>query len=109
MHSFPDSRFIVWTGAALVQDSTSESAGEQAEIFFDWVRETWDDPGDNIYVWDFWELETEGGLYLLDTHGSSTTDSHPNSTFSTATAPLFAQRIVDVIEGNGDINSITGE
>ncbi len=32
--------------------------------FFEWVNNTWYDPGDNIYVWDFYELETEGGLFF---------------------------------------------
>jgi len=109
MLSFPDNRFIVWTGAALTQGSTSQEQAEQAEIFFDWVRDTWDVPGDNIYIWDFRELETEGGLYMLDEHAVGATDSHPNEAFASTVAPLFARRVVDVIEGYGDINGITGE
>jgi len=26
----------------------------------------WDEAGDNIFIWDFYSYETEGGLYLLD-------------------------------------------
>ncbi|MBW2262837.1 MAG: hypothetical protein JRG91_12750, partial [Deltaproteobacteria bacterium] len=109
MRAFPDNRFIVWTGAALVQASTNEAEGTRARQFFTWVKETWDEPGDNIFVWDFFELETEGGLYLLDEHASSPGDSHPNDTFSAAVAPYCAQRIVDVIQGLGDVRSMTGE
>jgi len=109
MLGFPENRFVVWTGAAQVEGATTQAQAEQAEIFFDWVRDTWDEPGDNIYLWDFWELETEGGLYLLDEHAASAADSHPNPTFSADVAPLFARRIVDVIEGLGDVNGITGE
>jgi hypothetical protein len=109
MRSFPDNRFIVWTGAALVEAGTNAEEGARARQFFTWVKEAWDEPGDNIFVWDFFELETEGGLYLLDSHASSSTDSHPNDTFSAAAAPLFANRIVNVIRGLGDATSLTGE
>jgi hypothetical protein len=109
MHAFPDNRFIVWTGAALVEASTNEAEGTRARQFFTWVKETWDVPGDNIFVWDFFELETEGGLYLLDEHAASAGDSHPNATFSATVAPYCAQRIVDVIQGLGDARSLTGE
>jgi len=107
MHAFPDNRFIVWTGAALVEADTNEAEGTRARQFFTWVKETWDVPGDNIFVWDFFELETEGGLYLLDEHSAG--DSHPGATFSATVAPYCAQRIVDVIQGLGDARSLTGE
>jgi hypothetical protein len=109
MHAFPDNRFIVWTGAALVEASTSEAEGTRARQFFTWVKETWDVPGDNIFVWDFFELETEGGLYLLEEHAASASDSHPGDTFSATVAPFCARRIVDVIQGLGDVGSLTGE
>ncbi|MFH2010714.1 MAG: hypothetical protein ABI333_29200 [bacterium] len=109
LHEFPNNRFLVWTGAALVESSTDEAAAGRARDFFDWVKATWDEPGDNIYVWDFWELETEGGLYLLEANAASSGDSHPSDTFAQATAPLFGQRIVDVIDGYGDLRSLTGE
>jgi hypothetical protein len=107
--SFPDNRFIVWTGAAQVQGATTEAMAERAEQFFEWVRTTWDETGDNIFVWDFWTLETAGGLYLLDEHAASASDSHPNAEFSAEVAPYFGQRVVDVIEGLGDVASITGQ
>ena len=107
MHSFPGNRFLVWTGAALKQSETNQDQGQRAKAFFDWVKGTWDEKGDNIFVWDFWQLETEGGLYLTEANASS--DSHPNSTFASKVAPLLGQRIVDVIEGRGDTGSLTGE
>ena len=100
LRSFPANRFIVWTGAALLESNTLADHAARAREFFDWVRTTWDEPGDNIYVWDFFDLETDGGMYLLPEHG--TTDSHPNATFAAEVAPLFAQRVVDVIRGRGD-------
>lgn len=106
MHSFPSTLFVVWTGAALKQSETNAEDAERAKQFFDWVKGTWDEKGDNVFVWDFWQLETEGGLYLLDAYA---TDSHPNDTFAAKAAPLFAQRVVDVIEGRGDTGSLTGE
>ena len=107
LHSFPQNRFLVWTGAALIEAETNADQGARSRQFFQWVKETWDEPGDNIYVWDFFELETEGGLYLLD--GYSAGDSHPSDAFAQQVAPLFAQRLVDVIEGRGDTGSLTGE
>jgi hypothetical protein len=108
MHAYPDNRFIVWTGAALVQGATNPEYAARARDFFHWVVTSWDEPGDNIYVWDFRRLETNGGLYMLDANAASATDSHPNSTFSATVAPYLAQRIIDVIEGRGDTGSLTG-
>jgi hypothetical protein len=65
--------------------------------------------GDHIYIWDFYELETEGGLYLKQDYAEAAGNSHPNASFSATVAPLFAQRVVDVIEGRGDTSSLTGK
>ncbi|MGA1821199.1 MAG: hypothetical protein ACMUIG_01575 [Thermoplasmatota archaeon] len=109
MHQFPDSNFILWTGAALVQAHTNEEEAKRASDFFDWVRNEWDEKGDNIFIWDFHELETEGGLYLTEDNAVSSTNSHPNKEFSKTAAPLLSKRIIDVIEGRGDEGSLTGE
>ena len=106
LHQFPNTRFILWTGAALLQSETDEASAGRARAFFDWVRQTWDTSGDNIFVWDFRTIETDGGLYLKAEYGSG--DSHPNETFSRRAAPMFCQRVVDVIGGAGDSGSITG-
>jgi len=68
----------------------------------------WVEPGDSIYIWDFFELETEGGLYLKNEYAQSPTDSHPNPTFSARAAAYLCNRIIDVIEGRGDTDSLTG-
>jgi hypothetical protein len=110
MHSFPNTRFIVWTATALLQSATTAEKGARAQAFADWVKNTWDEPGDNIFVWDFRQLETEGlngGRYLLTKYSAG--DSHPNSTLANMIAPWFSQRIVDVIEGRGDTSgNLTG-
>jgi hypothetical protein len=107
MRAFPSNRFLVWTGAALRETETNPESAQRAKDFFDWVKATWDEKGDNIFVWDFWQLETEGGLYL--TVGNASTDSHPNDTFAIKVAPLFGKRLTDVIEGRGDTGTLTGE
>ena len=109
MHQFPETNFLVWTGAALVAEATDAESAQRAEAFFDWVIEDWDEPGDNIFIWDFWQLETEGGLYLLDEYAAGPGDSHPTSAFAADVAPLLAQRIIDVLEGRGDSGSLTGQ
>lgn len=109
MRSFPNTRFLVWTGAALAQSSTNEANATRARAFFQWVKEEWDEPGDNIFVWDLFELQTGGGLYLKAEYEANPGDSHPSAAFAAKTAPLFGQRIVDVLEGRGDQGSLTGE
>ena len=109
MHSFPDCRFLVWTGAALVKGATDEESAKRARSFFEWVRDQWDQKGDNIYIWDFFELETEGGLYLKDEYARSSTNSHPSESFARKVAPLFCRRLIDVMEGTADSTSVTGE
>lgn len=109
MRQFPKTRFIVWTGAALAQSSTTEENALRAKAFFAWVKNTWDEPGDNIFVWDLYALETEGGLYLAPGNAATPDDSHPSEAFAHKAAPLFGQRVVDVIEGRGDVLPVTGE
>lgn len=96
LRSYPDTKFILWTGAALTQ-STDPAQLARSRQFFDWVKTTWDEPGDNIYLWDFYELETEGGNFLLDKYATSANDPHPTNAFATVVAPYFAQRVVNVI------------
>jgi len=108
LHQFPSKRFIVWTGPALTQASTTPEDAERARQFSDWVKGSWDEKADNIFVWDFRTLETEGGLFLKPEFASSVDDSHPNAAFSKNVAPSIGRRIVDVIEGRGDAASIAG-
>jgi hypothetical protein len=109
MHEFPETSFLVWTGAALTAGTTDEDSARRARAFFEWVRDEWDEKGDNIYIWDFFELETGGGLYLKNEYAAGTADSHPGEAFARRVAPLLCRRIVDVIEGRGDRASLTGE
>ncbi len=114
LRSFAATRFIVWTGAALTRTalhndySGNADTAKRARKFFDWVKNHWDEQGDNIFVFDFYELETEGGQYMLDKYAQGAGDPHPNEAFARKVAPLFAKRVVDVIEGRGDSGSKTG-
>jgi hypothetical protein len=107
MREFPDTRFIVWTGAALTKNQTNPESAKRAKEFFTWVKEKWDEKDDNIYIWDFYSLETEGGLYLKHEY-SCDGDSHPNEAFCRTVAPFLVRRIKDVIEGRGDTQAPTG-
>lgn len=107
MHEFPGIKFILFTGAAHVQGATTEADALRAKEFFNWVINTWDESGDNIYLWDFYSLETEGGLYLKDEYSAG--DSHPNASFAGQVAPLLFNRIIDVITNNGQKTSLTGQ
>jgi hypothetical protein len=108
MREFPDTKFIVWTGAALVKSWTDEEQAKRTRQFFDWVRSEWDEPGDNIYLWDLYELETEGGLYLNEAYAMSPNNPHPNSEFSGKASKLLCQRVVDIIENDGSKTALTG-
>jgi len=109
MHEFPQTRFIVWTGAALVKKATSEDEAGRMRQFVDWVKNEWDEKGDNIFLWDFYQLETDGGLYFKDEYAAGSKDSHPGKKFCRKMVPLFGQRIVNVVQGRGDETSLTGE
>lgn len=106
LRKFPSQRFLLWTGAAQVSSDVDAASARRARSFFQWVVNEWDETGDNIYLWDFYALETGGGLYLKPEYASG--DAHPNEGFARLVAPLFVQRIVDVIEGRGDSGSLTG-
>ncbi|MFA6946779.1 MAG: hypothetical protein WC220_12855 [Pedobacter sp.] len=107
MHEFSDNKFIVWTGAALLESETTADQAQRTREFFEWVKNDWDESSDNIYIWDFYEIETEGGIYLKNSYAAG--DSHPNESFSSKVAPYFGKRLVDVIEGKGDSGNITGK
>lgn len=108
MLQFPDTKFIVWTGAVMVKSQLSEANAMLAKSFTDWLRTTWDTENDNIFLWDFYDLETEGGLYLKAEYATSPDNSHPNKKFAQKVAPLFCQRITDVIENKGKKTTLTG-
>jgi len=109
MHSFPETKFIVFTGAAQVKANITEEEALRARDFFTWVTTEWDLPDDNIYIWDLFSLETEGGNYLKDEYASSLNDSHPNRLLAGKASKLLFDRIVDIVENNGNMTTLTGE
>jgi hypothetical protein len=108
LHTFPQTKFLVWTGAALVQSKTTPEKAQKVKEFFEWVKHDWDEPDDNIFIWDFFELETEGGLYFKNEYASAPGNSHPSVAFGGKVAPFFCKRIIDVIQGKADNTSLTG-
>lgn len=109
LKSFPETRFLLFTGAAQVRKLISEPEASRAREFFEWVKNDWDQPGDNIFIWDLFELQTEGGLFFVDKYAVSENDSHPSPEFSSRAARLLFNRIVDIIETNGEKTTIRGE
>jgi hypothetical protein len=109
LHEFPDTKFILFTGAAQVKAHLAEDEAVRAQKFFEWVRNEWDLPDDNIYLWDLYSLETEGSLYFKYEYAISPTDSHPNEYFASRVSRLLFNRIIDVIENNGNGTTLTGE
>ena len=109
LKSFPETKFIVFTGAALIKHYLSEEEAVRAKEFFTWVNYQWDLPDDNIYLWDLYSLQTDGTLYFKDEYAISPTNSHPNENFAGRVDHLLFNRIIDVIENNGIQTQITGE
>ena len=96
MLQFPDKKFIVWTGAALSEDSTTPEQAKRSKEWTNWIRNEWDKTGDNIFIFDFEQLEAEGGLYLK--YPSQNKDSHPDTNFSKTAASEFVKKIIEVIQ-----------
>lgn len=109
LQAFPETKFILFTGAAQVKANISEEDAIRAKEFFTWVREVWDLPDDSIYLWDLYTLQTEGGLYFNDEFAASSVDSHPNSVFAEKAVKLLFFRIIDIIENEGHMTLLTGE
>jgi hypothetical protein len=102
MHEFPNNKFILWTPASKVKKSITLEEAQRTNDFYKWIINEWDQKGDNIYIWDFYKYETEGGIYLLDNYAAGFDDSHPNKKFAGRMAPLFAQFIIDVAKGKSE-------
>lgn len=109
LHKYPDTQFILWTGAAQVKSNISEDEALRANEFFKWVIHEWDRDDDNVFLWDFYDVQTNNGLYFPDDWARSSEDPHPNFEFSQRASQLFFNRIIDVIEDNGQRTNIRGE
>ncbi len=105
---FPETKFIVWTIPALESAKTNHDQAVLVDDFAKWVKEEWDRPDDNIFIWDFRQLETEGGLFLVPQNARSKTDSHPSERFSERVSENFVARVISVIENNGNNTDLTG-
>lgn len=101
MHEFADNRFIVWTPPVMVKGGRlTEDQAIRTREFHRWMMEEWNEKGDNIFIWDFYSYQTEGGLYFKDEYSKGGGDSHPSKDFAGRLAPLFARFIIDVAEGS---------
>jgi hypothetical protein len=109
LHEFPEIKFILFTGAAQVRSNITEEEAKRASEFFSWVKEDWDIFGDNIFLWDLYALQTEGDLYFKNEYAVSASDSHPNRKFASKVVRLLFNRIIDVIEQNGNNTHLSGE
>jgi hypothetical protein len=100
LREFPGTSFLVWTGAASVEKATTPEEAKRAKDFVTWVKNEWDEPNDNIFIFDFNQIETEGDLYLKPEYAIGPADSHPNEKLSKKAAGLLVNRIIEVIEDN---------
>ncbi len=109
MKEFPETKFVIWTVPALLESKTTKEKATRASRFSKGVTGVWDDPNDNIFIWDFRRLETEGDIFLKPAYARNESDSHPNTIFAQKASPLFCKRIIDIIETNGIDTTLTSE
>lgn len=109
LHAFPETKFMLFTGAVNVKSNMTEDEAQRTKEFFSWVINEWDLPGDNIFIWDLYSLQTEGGLYFKDDYAASPSDSHPSTDFAGRVVKLLFNRIIDVIQNDGNNTLLSGE
>lgn len=112
LHQYPDTKFVVWTVAASTrpQNKRAKHVKSQNLAFYKWVKNVWDEPGDNIYVFDFRKLETRGKLdFMSNADAAAPKDSHPGDRIAAYVAPYFANRLRHIVEGQGDSTPLTGK
>lgn len=99
---YPNTLFIMWTGAPLHRLATTEEKGLRARSFANWVKNDMLATGtfSNIKVFDYFDLTAGEDNFLKYNYeiSHSDSDSHPNTQAAQDVAPLFAQFIVDSIE-----------
>jgi hypothetical protein len=113
MDSYPNNKFIVWTLTPLHRLDTNVEEAARAREFVNWVKNEWlqEDQKDhpNIYIFDFFGLVAESNPtpvngkvnclryeYEID---HNDTNSHPNTLANETVGPVFAQFIVNTIQG----------
>ncbi|WP_052342918.1 hypothetical protein [Saccharicrinis fermentans] len=109
MHEFPNTKFIVSTGAVQVKYYLPQDQALRAKEFHNWVINEWNEQGDNIFIWDLYELQTEGELYFKDEWALTPYNSHPGGKFSEKASQLFFNRVLDIVEHNGENTALTGQ
>lgn len=100
MREFPQTKFIVWTPAVNTRNGMTEDEAKRTKQFYDWVIGVWDEKGDNIFIWDFYKFETEGGLFLADKNALNPDNSHPGKEFSARMASNLGEFIINVIQSD---------
>lgn len=99
MHGFPENKFILWSPAVMLESQLNREEAERTFEFYRWMNEEWHDKNDNIFIWDFYKYETEGGLYMQEKYAAGKSNSHPNRDFAAKIAPIFCKFIIEVVQG----------
>jgi hypothetical protein len=97
LHEFHNTRFILWTPAVCTKNQMTEEEATRTLQFYKWITEEWNEKDDNIFIWDYYKYQTEGGLYLPDKYAIAPDNSHPNREFSGKVAPLFSKFITELL------------
>lgn len=108
--SYPNKTFIAWTVPPMTSAEFTKFKGKAGDsiLFYEWMLKEWDEPGDNIFVFDYRVLALRGRERFADSDAESAQDSHPSESFAEKIAPCLARRIADVANGEGDSTSRAG-
>jgi hypothetical protein len=105
MHEFPNTKFIIWTPVLCTKNQMTEDEAKRTYQFYEWIMNEWNEKGDNIFIWDYYQLQTEGNLFLLDKNASDPDNSHPNAEFSAKAGQLLCKYIIDIVESSSELIS----
>lgn len=106
MNNHPTTQFIVWTVAPHSEGSDPQY-GTRANDFASWMKTTWDQPGDNVFIFDVRDYLAGADGYLKAQYFSN--DEHPSATANRVIAQRLVNRIRNVVEGRGDQTPMSGQ
>lgn len=87
---YPDTHFIIWTGISTAEEGKGGKNSTRSDLFFDWLKNEWDEPGDTIHIWDIIPEDYDAPK------------GKKGAVFSTSLLPVLFQRVVDIVEGSAD-------
>lgn len=96
LNKFPDTKFIVWTAPPLAVFNTNYGEAKFAHEISEWMIHVWDEPSDNIFIFDYRTLGTGDEVYLNPEYSIEKRSSVPNDAFAQIVANEFVNFIKSI-------------